>query len=68
MSELLITEHPRVKSKFEKYPRHIRKRMEELRTLILQTATEIEHIDKIEETLKWEEPSYIAEKGSTIRN
>ena len=38
-----------------------------LRQLILDTASEIEGIDNLEETLRWGEPSYITKKGSTIR-
>ena len=40
--------------------------MLELRTLIIETAKEI-GITHLEETLKWNELSYIAKKGSTIR-
>ena len=38
-----------------------------LRNLIVETATENDTIEEIEETLKWGEPSYLAKKGSTIR-
>ena len=38
-----------------------------LRQLVFDTASEIEGIDTIEETLKWGEPSYIAKGGSTVR-
>ena len=41
--------------------------MNYLRDLILETASEIESVEEIEETLKWGEPSYIVKKGSTIR-
>jgi len=41
--------------------------LEYLRQLIIQTATEIDTIAEIEETLKWGEPSYLVKKGSTIR-
>ena len=37
-----------------------------LRGLILETARE-QDISRLEETLKWGEPSYLARKGSTIR-
>lgn len=62
-----IKQNPKVKAKFEAYPKNIKQKMKILKDLILETAAEIESIDEIEETLKWGEPSYIAKKGSTIR-
>ena len=41
--------------------------MSDLRKLILESAEELEEVKEIEETLKWNEPSYIAKHGSTIR-
>ena len=38
-----------------------------LRQLVFDTASEIEGIGEIEETLKWGEPSYVVKAGSTIR-
>lgn len=38
-----------------------------LRQLILDTASEMEGIAPLEETLKWGEPSYVPPSGSTIR-
>ncbi len=52
---------------FDKYPPRMRKKLLYLRRLILETASEIESVGAIEETLKWGEPSYIAKRGSTIR-
>lgn len=69
MSEqvLRVVKNPAVGLKFQTYPRAVRRKMETLRKLILDTASEIEHINEIEETLKWGEPSYLVKKGSTIR-
>lgn len=67
METLTINQDPRVKPKFKSYPTEIKPKIEFLRSLILETAVELDSIDKIEETLKWGEPSYIAKKGSTIR-
>ena len=53
--------------KFSSYPDHMRERLLFLRQLVLDTATEIENIEALEETLKWGEPSYCAKSGSTIR-
>jgi len=67
MKNLKINKNPKVDEKFQAYPKGIRKKMEHLRQLILETANEIESVQEIEETLKWGEPSYLAKKGSTIR-
>ena len=67
MNRVTINQHPKVKSRFESYPKGIKEKMNNLRNLILETASEIEHIHELEETLKWGEPSYIVKKGSTIR-
>jgi len=56
-----------VANMFNKYPRHIRKKMMLLRQLVLDTALETKGVDILEETLKWGEPSYITKSGSTIR-
>ena len=67
MSELKINQNPEVKSKFQSYPKEIQPKMNHLRKLILEVASEDDTIKEIEETLKWGEPSYLAKKGSTIR-
>lgn len=67
MSKLAITTHPKVADKFQTYPKEVKKKLDYLRQLILETATDIATITAIEETLKWGEPSYLVKKGSTIR-
>ena len=67
MSDLKITIDPRVADKFAAYPKEIQPKIDYLRSLILETATENETVTSLEETLKWGEPSYLAKKGSTIR-
>ncbi|MBK8503174.1 MAG: DUF1801 domain-containing protein [Saprospiraceae bacterium] len=67
MKRISIKQNPAVKSKFESYPKDIKGKLNYLRDLILNTASEIEDIHEIEETLKWGEPSYLVKKGSTIR-
>lgn len=58
---------PRVKTVFKKYPKSVMTQMNYLRELILETASEIEGLDSLQETLKWGEPSYLAKSGSTLR-
>lgn len=60
-------EQPNVLKKFQSYPNHIRKKLLFLRQLVIDTALKTEGVGKLEETLKWGEPSYIAKGGSTIR-
>ena len=65
-----IIDNPRVAAVFESYPPKIQKKLMFLRQLILETASTIEGVGEIEETLKWGEPSYLTSKtksGSTIR-
>jgi len=67
MKKLKINQNPKVETKFDSYPKHIKPKMNKLRKLIIETAKEIDSIEEIEETLKWGEPSYLVKKGSTIR-
>lgn len=60
----------RVRAVFRAYPPGVRSRLLELRRLIFATAVEARGVGKLQETLKWGQPSYLtAESGSgtTIR-
>ena len=59
--------NPEVAEIFNAYPVHMRKKLMFLRQLVFDTASEIEGIGELEETVKWGEPSYLANAGSTIR-
>ncbi len=67
MQTLQLDINPSVPDKFDQYPDEIRSKMVALRDLIISSAEELEQITKLEETLKWGEPSYITKIGSTIR-
>ena len=67
MKSLQINSDPKVKYVFENYPSGIGEKIENLRRLIFETASHIEEIMHLEETLKWGEPSYLVKKGSTVR-
>ncbi len=58
---------PEVAKVFNNYPESIRQKLLLLRQLILDTALETESVIKLEETLKWGEPSYLSKYASTIR-
>jgi len=68
MSEdLNLISNSKVATIFKSYPKQVKKQMLHLRKLVLETATETEGLEKLEETLKWGEPSYVTKHGSTIR-
>ena len=58
---------PEVAAVYTAYPSQIRAKLLFLRGLILETASQTDGVDALEETLKWGEPSYIAKTGSAIR-
>lgn len=66
MPELSLIINPKVAEVFNNYPKGYQEKLRQLRQLIIDTAQEI-GIDKLEETLKWGQPSYLAKKGSTVR-
>lgn len=66
-SDMGEIKNPDVAEAFDRYPEHIRRKLMFLRQLIISTASETDGVRNVEETLKWGEPSYIAQSGSTIR-
>lgn len=67
MNDLQIQSNPEVELVFNNYPDSVRNKMLALRKLVIETTKEIDGITKLEETLKWGEPSYLAKNGSTLR-
>ncbi|MBT8180629.1 MAG: DUF1801 domain-containing protein [Eudoraea sp.] len=67
MKNLQINTNPAVELVFNNYPDSVRNKMMTLRELVIETAKEIEGVTKLEETLKWGEPSYLTKNGSTLR-
>ena len=66
-TKLNITSNPAVGKVLNSYPTPIPDKLKQLRQLIVATASELDSVSELEETLKWGEPSYLAKKGSTIR-
>lgn len=62
-----IKTDPRLEEVFKNYPNFVRPQLEYLRTHIRKTAEETEGVTQLEETLKWDEPSFITKNGSTLR-
>lgn len=57
-------------SVYDNYPPPLRKKLMELRELIFETAAKTNGVGKIQEALKWGQPSYLTaetKSGSTIR-
>lgn len=65
--ELKRIKNPAVEEKFNSYPEEVKDKMQFLRNLVIEAAEEIEEITQIEETLKWNEPSFVTKYGSTLR-
>jgi hypothetical protein len=59
--------NPDVADVFDAYPERAREKLLALRRLILETATETEGVDDVDETLSWGEPAYKTASGSTVR-
>ena len=62
-----FSESKEVEAIINSYPPKACEKLTALRALILCTAKETEGVDKLLETTKWGEPSYLTTSGSTIR-
>jgi hypothetical protein len=62
-----LTSNPKVKEVFDNYPQSVKSQLLHLRALVLSVAAETDGLEKLEETLKWGEPSYLTKHGSTVR-
>ena len=58
---------PKSEAIINSYPPEASDKLYALKELIVNTASETDGIKKMRETLKWGEPSYVVNKGSTIR-
>lgn len=67
MANLTLKTDPQVETIIANYPEFVRDKMQYLRTLVRETAEEIEGLSVLEETLKWGEPSFVTKHGSTLR-
>lgn len=61
------TKNPEVEAVFAAYPEAVRDKMEKLRAIVVETAEESPAVSSIEESLKWGEPSFKTNIGSTLR-
>ena len=66
----VATQDPAVAAVFEAYPKPLKSKLQALRRLIFDTARSTEGVGRLEEALKWGQPSYLTTEthsGSTIR-
>ena len=61
-----ITLHLKVEEVFSRHPPEMKEKILFLKNLVLETAEEMEDIQYLEKTLKWGEPSFITNWGSTL--
>lgn len=62
-----ISTDPAVAEIFDKYPIKAKADMIALRKLVMDTAGSMDNLSYLKETLKWGEPSYLTNIGSTLR-
>jgi hypothetical protein len=65
-----VIDNAQVAAVFRSYPRSVAAKLLALRRLILDVASRTEGVGRVEETLRWGQPSYLTEQsgsGSTIR-
>lgn len=64
---MIITTTQDFEKKMASYPPQVGPQLRFLRKLIRSVAESIPEINRLEEELKWGEPSFITETGSTLR-
>ncbi|MBO6792556.1 MAG: hypothetical protein JJ895_01505 [Balneolaceae bacterium] len=62
-----IVEKSDIKPIIERYPDNVKTRFIEFKELLLNTASALEDVTKIDEDIKWGEPSYMSNIGSPVR-
>lgn len=67
MRKLVLKTDTMVREVFKKYPDTVRKKMQFLREMVIETAEETDEIEELKECLKWGEPSFVTKNGSTLR-
>lgn len=67
LKSLEIKSAPEVQAVFTAFPEVAQDKLQRLRELIIEVATELDDVTSLEESLKWGEPSYRSNIGSTIR-
>lgn len=67
MVPLVIETSPEFDRRLDNYPEAARIRLMQVRQLVHQSARELSEVTRLEETLKWGEPSFVTKHGSTLR-
>lgn len=64
---MTVKTSPEFEAKLAAYPAQVIQQMHYLRTLVRSVAENTPEVTRLEETLKWGEPSFLTNKGSTLR-
>ncbi|MDC7995635.1 DUF1801 domain-containing protein [Altibacter sp. HG106] len=67
MRTLLTNVDPKVHTVIDAYPELVQEKLKNLQDLVLETAHETPEVTTLEITLKWGEPSFVTNVGSTLR-
>ncbi len=67
MSDTVIITHPDFEEVLGSYPEAVQNKLRYLRQLVRDTALGTRQVTALKETLKWGEPSFATEQGSTLR-
>ena len=67
MGKLKVKTDCSVRDHYKQYSDSIRQPVDDLRTIVIEAASEIEELAEVEETLKLGEPSFLTTGGSTVR-
>jgi hypothetical protein len=67
LEHIIVKTNPKIDEIFSRYPEEVKGKLQFLRSLVIQTAKNTEEIDYLQETLKWGEPSFVTNIGSTLR-
>ena len=67
MNKLTTNINPKVDAIFNSYPDFVKEKMNYLRDLVIETAYETPGVSNLDITVKWSEPSFVTNAGSTLR-
>ncbi|WP_026915889.1 DUF1801 domain-containing protein [Christiangramia portivictoriae] len=67
MNKLTTNINPKVEAIFNSYPDVVKEKMNYLRDLVIETAYETPGVSNLDITVKWSEPSFVTNVGSTLR-
>ena len=67
MNKFTTNIDPTVKAIFDSYPDLVKGKLNHLQDLVVETAYETQEVTNLDVTLKWGQPSFVTNIGSTLR-